>query len=71
MRCKKCNSLLSDDTKICPYCGANLVKKAKSNQNNQIFFQKEEPILTKKTKGMWLFIIDFCYIFFTCFDRLF
>ena len=72
MRCKKCNSLLSDDTKICPYCGANLVKKAKSNQNNQIFFQKEEPILTKKQKGcgclLLTFVIFFSLVLIGCFS---
>lgn len=54
MRCKNCNADLSNDTKVCPYCGANLVEQ--ENNPNQINFNKEYTYPQQNNKGCGCFV---------------
>ena len=49
MRCKNCNAGLSNDTKVCPYCGTNLIEQ--ENKPNQINFNKEYTYPPQSNKG--------------------
>ena len=50
MFCKKCNSILSDDIEICPYCGFNQKEDISTNQTQFIIKDVSQEDLRKVSK---------------------